>query len=1042
MKKYILLFLFAILMLLKSQGQTQCVSNFTFVINQTTRVVTFTNTSTGTNLLYQWNFGDGTYSGLQNPVKTYNTYGTKTVCLTIFKSDSSCSNTKCSTITLSNPCNATWTRFADSANKLKINFTGLNTSNDYTFKWTFGDGGTSDLRTVSHTYAHSGAYKVCLIVQKKDSTCANYICDSIYVYDNTPCINTWTSRPDSLNHLLTYFNPTSTSGDFNYKWTFGDGGSSDLRTPTHTYLKSGKYKVCFTIVKKDSSCSNSFCDSITVPDNNTPPPCNANWTKNVDSTNKMKMNFMALNTSNDFTFNWNFGDGTANSDLRNPAHIYAHAGGYKVCLIVKKKDSTCINYFCDSIHIYDNPVPCIATWGSHPDSLNHLLTYFTPASTGTDFNYYWSFGDGTTSTLRTPTHTYLHAGRYKVCFNVSKKDTSCSVYLCDSITVPDNNIPPVPCVATWNYHNDSANHSIIYFNATNTSSDFYYKWSFGDATSSDLRTPIHTYLKPGKYKVCLTVIKKDSSCYNYVCDSITVPDNNVPVPCVATWNSHPDSVNHLITYFNTPITSNDFIFKWYFGDNTSSDLRAPAHTYAHAGRYKVCFIISKKDSSCANYICDSITVPDNNVNTPCNANWNMKPDSANHLKMYFSSVSTSNDFNYRWTFGDGMSSDSKTPSHIFAKAGKYRVCLKVTKKDSTCSMEHCDSVYVAANTGCEAAFTFSATNREVHFTNTSGGSYNKVKWIFGDTTYSDLSNPVHTYNHNGTFTVCLYIFRIENGDTLCANGKCSTIVVTTANTSCSASFTKTINTSNRKVEFTSTSTGNHLVYFWTFGDDTVSLSTNPAHIYAHNGTYRVCLYIVNSQDTTCRSSHCEYVTVVKDTIAVQGHVSAGFQFEAYDPSANSVQFTNTSIGSNLTYNWSFGDGESSDQANPLHSYSNKDWYLVCLQITDNNTNDIICQNVYPDNVSTGIQHMDPIANVTKVFPNPFKDHLTIEINSKQISHSQFSVTDITGKTVLEKNVKLMEGDNHIVLETTTLDNGFYFVRVNGSGLNLKFKVIK
>jgi PKD repeat protein len=114
-----------------------------------------------------------------------------------------------------------------------------------------------------------------------------------------------------------------------------------------------------------------------------------------------------------------------------------------------------------------------------------------------------------------------------------------------------------PCLAAWSFKTDSVNHLKAYFNATNTSNDFYYKWYFGDGTTSDLRTPLHTYLQAGKYKVCLSVIKKDSTCANYVCDSIVIPANN-SAPCLATWGFKTDSGNLLKSYFFANNTILDF----------------------------------------------------------------------------------------------------------------------------------------------------------------------------------------------------------------------------------------------------------------------------------------------------------------------------------------------------------------------------------------------------------------------------------------------------------------------------------------------------
>ena len=863
MKKLSLLLIGAILFTFNVLAQNNCAANFTYSVNAATRTVIFTNTSFGTGLIYNWTFGDGTFSSVQNPVKTFTSFGSKTVCLKVTKSDSSCTNTICSTFVITNPCNADWVKTIDSTNKLRVLFASLNTSNDFTFQWNFGDNTTSDLRTPVHTYTKAGTYKVCLIVSKKDSSCINYLCDSVVVSTASTCLATWSSHPDSANKLMVYFTTTNTSNDYTFKWNFGDNTTSDLRLPTHTYGKSGKYRVCFTVTKKDSTCSTTICDSVTV---NLPSTCLATWTWHADSINTMNILFGTNNTSSDYNYKWTFGDNTS-SDLRTPVHAYTKAGAYKVCLIVTKKDSTCANYFCDSIFVKAPVVTCLATWNSHPDSANKLMVYYA---------------------------------------------------------------------------------------ANNTSSDYIYKWSFGDNTASDMRTPLHTYAKAGTYKVCLTVMKKDSSCYNYHCDSIVVGANNIP---------------------------------------------------------------------------------------PCIPNWTLFSDSTNQLKINFSAISA-NDYNVKWNFGDGTSSDSKTPSHIFAKAGRYKICLRVTRKDSTCTNEKCDSITVYENTGCEAGFTASRTNREVHFTNTSKGSYTRSLWFFGDSAVSDMNSPVHTFKKNGTYSVCLYIFRIVNGDTLCKSGKCISIIVDSVSAGCVASFTKVINNNLRKVELTNTSKGSNLVYFWTFGDDTVSLSTSPNHIYTHNGTYRVCLYVINSQDTSCKGMYCESVVIHKnDTMAPQGHPSAGFAYHTYSQSQNTLQFNPTSSGADLTFHWDFGDGESSDIAEPLHSYASNDWYLVCLTLTNAISSDVICENVNPD-FATGLATLQKKNASLNVYPNPFSNQLTFEINGSSESSATITLIDLSGRTVMEKSVQMKVGKNEFVLDTHQMDGGFYVARIHGNDLDVQVKILK
>ncbi len=666
---------------------------------------------------------------------------------------------------------------------------------------------------------------------------------------------------------------------------------------------------------------------------------------------------------------------------------------------------------------------------------NTKTAIFTNTSYGQGLVYFWSFGDGNSSTLANPSKTFNGNGTYSVCLTAAKPDSSCSHRRCSTIVVS------APCLATWTVSTASNNKLSKNFVSNNTSLDYYYRWTFGDGSTSDSRTPNHIYTNSGKYKVCLTVTKKDSSCSNTICDSINVTANTIPT-CVSTWTFTTGVDNSLRKLFSSSNTSLDFNYVWAFGDGTSSDSRTPNHLYAQAGKYKVCLKVTRKDSLCTSTTCDSINVTSPN-STGCNSAWTLSNDPTNPFKRNFSSSNTSNDFKYLWTFGDGIASDSKTPSHIFPHAGKYRVCLKVSKKDSTCTNTTCDSINITAPVGCEANFTYTKTGREVHFVNTSGGAYNRSVWKFGDNTSSDQNSPTHNYSVNDSFMVCLFVYRIENGDTLCQSHKCVAIGVAAQAANCNASFTYGVNHNLRKLKVNSTSTGNNLIYHWSFGDDSTSnLQNPPSHIYSHNGVYRVCLHVTNALDTNCQSEHCNFITIHKnDSNATQSEVSAYYTYNTTNAAYNSVQFNSSSSNSNAVYSWNFGDGEFSSDANPLHSFSNKDWYLVCLSVSNGQNTDVICNSVAPGNQSTGISKVSSIENI-KVFPNPFKDNIQVELGANSHDKVVLILSDISGKTIESKSFELVKGTNTLQFETSQIGNGVYILTIKGDSINKSIKVIK
>lgn len=163
-----------------------------------------------------------------------------------------------------------------------------------------------------------------------------------------------------------------------------------------------------------------------------------------------------------------------------------------------------------------------------------------------------------------------------------------------------------------------------------------------------------------------------------------------------------------------------------------------------------------------------------------------------------------------------------------------------------------------AQTGCHALFGFHQTTNTltVNFTDSSTSAHTITSWLwnFGDGNTSTLQNPHHTYNHAGTYNVCLTIHDASG----CSHTSCHTITVNPIVVTCHAGFTFHVDSSGATFTNTSTGTGPNTTYLWQFGDGSSSTSHNPQHTYIHTGHYNVCLFI-NDSTTGCQSHSCHWV---------------------------------------------------------------------------------------------------------------------------------------------------------------------------------------
>jgi PKD repeat protein len=133
------------------------------------------------------------------------------------------------------------------------------------------------------------------------------------------------------------FTDTSTGGPTTWAWNFGDGGTSNLQNPSHTYSTPGTYTVSLTVTNSNGSDTETKTGYITAQ---TPVPPSANFTGTPTSGSApLNVNFTDTSTGGPTTWAWNFGDG-GTSNLQNPSHTYSTPGTYTVSLTVTNSNGS------------------------------------------------------------------------------------------------------------------------------------------------------------------------------------------------------------------------------------------------------------------------------------------------------------------------------------------------------------------------------------------------------------------------------------------------------------------------------------------------------------------------------------------------------------------------------------------------------------------------------------------------------------------------------------------------------------------------------
>ncbi|MEL6133510.1 MAG: PKD domain-containing protein [Bacteroidota bacterium] len=164
-------------------------------------------------------------------------------------------------------------------------------------------------------------------------------------------------------------------------------------------------------------------------------------------------------------------------------------------------------------------VNCDATFSAFLDTNQTAYTYnfFPVGQNSSTTSYLWSFGDGTTSTDKFPTHTYATApAYYPACLTVYDSATMCEDSTCGIVVIAGG---PGSCSGAFTYSN---NNGVVSFNSSTTGpSPFTYAWDFGDGNVSALADPVHTYATGGTYLVTL-IITANTGCTDTITSNVNV----------------------------------------------------------------------------------------------------------------------------------------------------------------------------------------------------------------------------------------------------------------------------------------------------------------------------------------------------------------------------------------------------------------------------------------------------------------------------------------------------------------------------------------
>ncbi|AKB17623.1 cell surface protein [Methanosarcina sp. WWM596] len=581
----------------------------------------------------------------------------------------------------------------------------------------------------------------------------------------------------------------------------------------------------------------------------------------------LTVQFTDTSTGSPTSWLWDFGDGST-SNSQSPSHTYSNAGTYTVTLTVS--DSWASDSVKGYITVKEKAIVpvVVASFSSNATSGKVPLTVkFTDNSSGGPTSWKWDFnGDGTIdSTVQNPVYTYSTAGTYSVTLNATNGTVSSE--LTKSSYIYTGNGP----TASFTTSPQSGEAPLtVQFTDTSTGSPTSWLWDFGDGSTSNSQSPSHTYSRAGTYTVKLTVTNSYGSS-GTASSSITAYSIAVPVAGFssnATSGSAPLSVQ-----FTDQSTNGPTAWKWDFNSDGTIDstVQNPVYVYTAPGTYSVTLSVvngtARDNVKKSNFI---------TVGSSLLASFTISPQAGNApLTVHFNDTSSGNVTSWAWDFGDGNTSASQNPSHIYFRAGSYAVKLTATNAFGS-STSALSFIKVLSITSPVPDFTSNVTSGQVpltvQFQDLSTGGPTAWEWDFNSdgTIDSTVQNPVYRFMTSGFYTVTL---RAGNGTAWSNITKSNYIMV---GDGIHASFVTSTRTGNAPltVQFNDTSSGNVTSWFWDFGDGKTSTIQNPSHGYSESGSYSVTLNVSNVYGYSA-VTWADFIKVGEDEGGSGGSVSSG-----------------------------------------------------------------------------------------------------------------------------------------------------------------------
>jgi PKD repeat protein len=910
---------------------------------------------------------------------------------------------------------------------VSVNYTGTASSNAvYTFNF---DNGTNINGSGAGPYqiqwTSAGIKQVSLSVS--DSGCVSNA--------NTKYINIISTlamiTPQGLTNVCygdTVILNANSGTNFQYQWFDANGV---LANDTLLQLKVSQSGSYFCLVTPPTGCA-AYSNTINV---SVKPQLVADYTLPTQACQGDTVNISFTGTApSTANYNWNFdganiisGSGNGpysvvwtSDSIHTPSLLISEAGCYSN---IKQKN----------INIIAAPAIISALGNtSFCDGGNVNLI-----ANGGPFNYQWYNNSQLISGANSAYYMANQSGNYSV--NIVDTLSNCvSQSNAINVVVNTTNFNIAFMASPTSFTSGPFNTSVI--NQTPNMSSYYWDWEFGDGNTSSAISPSHTYNYDGQYSIRAIAQNITTGCYdtlektNYInCTGGT------PNPCTIVASITPSGYATLCIGDSINLTAtagSGYSYQWVFNSTLIPNSDTITFKASQAGLYSV--IIS--DSICSKTSQPFMLNNYPSIQPVIFATGSIQPCS-NDSMMLSTSITYSS---YNWNTGS-------TNSSIYVKnTGYYQVSV----------VDNYNCTLTSAPYSISNSFL---SPPEICIVGTDTNNYNRIIWerqsgslidsfyVYRESTIANQYDKIGAVPFTST---SLFVDSFSNPNVRAYRYRIAA-VDTCGGVTLMGNYHKTIHlTINAGLNgswnliwdgYTGFNFGSYRIYRGTSGANMSLLAQLPStansytDLFPPSGTLYYEIEVINPNDCYPDSLYTKGTVNYNSSRSNRAnngglqpqYLTADFSADIYTGQwPIKVHFTDNSMGSPDAWAWDFGDGNTSIEQNPSHTYNNTGLYTVSLKIC----NGTVCDTV----VKTGLVHVLPNGIIelsqkinAKVYPNPNNGLFTLEVNSAEQDQLDLQIFNSLGELVYQEQMNV-SGTLHKQINLNYLSNGVYFIRLQSS----------